>query len=161
MTRHSSFHLFALGPDCPTVSQCDCTEQVAEYAQYISDAVLHHSSLSHDVLIGNHTVYLQHLRENLLVTYSPRNATQFSIYHSHSNMKNLVAMLGVKGKASPSSDAIQKVIFNPLCHQPTVVSALLETDIAPQKHTGLSQALEEIGGIGAFFMLFAKVRSLQ
>lgn len=62
MTKHTSFHLFALGPDCLTLGQCDSSELKAEYCHHISEELAQNAGISHDVFTGNHTIYLQHLR---------------------------------------------------------------------------------------------------
>ena len=66
VTKHISFHLYALGPDCVTLSECDSTDMTAEYTHHISEDVVLHSGLSHDVFTGNHSIYLHHLRVSVI-----------------------------------------------------------------------------------------------
>ena len=47
--------------------------------------------------------------------------------------------------------------FNPLVHQPVAVQVVLTTGVAATVHRGLNSAINEIGGIGVFLFLFAKV----
>ena len=61
-------------------------------------------------------------------------------------MKNILSSSSVRGA------------FNPKMHQPTKVPARLLTDIAPKTQTGLRAAINEIGGIGVFLFMFAKVQ---
>jgi len=62
LTKHTSFHLFALGPDVCTLSQCDSSTQTAYYSRHITTEAITLSGLSHDVFNGSHSIYIQHLR---------------------------------------------------------------------------------------------------
>ena len=62
LTKHASFHQFALGVDSCSLSACDWSTSSPNYARHIEACALSQSGLSHDVFTGAHTIYLQHLR---------------------------------------------------------------------------------------------------
>lgn len=75
--------------------------------------------------------------------YTPANATAFNLYRP---------FLPYKQRGG------QDRAFNTLNHQPLSVPIRQLTDVAAQAHTGLSDAVSEIGGIGVFLYLFAWVK---
>ncbi len=89
----------------------------------------------------------------MLINYSPQNPAHFNLYNQTSNLKPTQGIRGVFGNPNQSRNS-----FEPLCHQPTALPVRQMTDLAPQMHQGLSFAVDEIGGIGVFLFLFAKVR---
>ena len=85
----------------------------------------------------------------MIVSYTPEHPTTYNLFNQSSSLKPQRNIFGGQ-KQSRSS-------FDPLCHQPVNAGVRLLTDLAPQVHHGLSNAVGEIGGIGVYLFLLGKV----
>ena len=90
------------------------------------------------------------MQETMIVSYSPEHLTTFNLYHQPTSLKPQRNIFGGQKQARSS--------FEPLCHQPISTAVKLLTDLTPQVHHGLSNAVGEIGGIGVYLFLLGKVR---
>ena len=90
------------------------------------------------------------IQETMIVSYTPEHPTTYNLYNQSSSMKPQRNIFGGQKPARSS--------FEPLCHQPVNAGVRLLTDLTPQVHHGLSNAVGEIGGIGVYLFLLAKVR---
>ena len=89
------------------------------------------------------------LQETVIISYSPEHPNTYNLYSQTSVFKPQRNIFGGQKQARSA--------FEPLCHQPISVQVRQLTDLAPQVHRGLSNAVGEIGGIGVYFFLMAKV----
>ncbi len=105
-----------------------------------------------NVLLITESENVNIFQETMLLNYSPQNPAHFNLYNQTSSLKPTQGIRGVFGSQNQSRNS-----FEPLCHQPTALPVRQMADLAPQMHQGLSFAVDEIGGIGVFLFLFAKV----
>lgn len=91
------------------------------------------------------------LQEHLVMSYCPKMPSMFSLYGQswRQSQPSLRSMLAAREPAKSS--------FSALHQQSQSLAVRLLTDIAPHTHHSLSAAINEIGGIGVFLFLFAKV----
>ena len=82
-------------------------------------------------------------QENLVVMYTPAQLATFNLYHPVSTSR-------ARQTQAPSA-------ATNLNHQPALVAVNFLTDVAAQAHSGLGDAVKELGGIGVFLYLFAWV----
>ncbi|XP_023931174.1 lysosomal-trafficking regulator-like, partial [Lingula anatina] len=153
ITPGLAFHLFGLGPDCCSVSQCDSSEQEAIYMYHINPQSLDTAGINQEVLIGNRSEDLQPLRENLLMVYIPKNPQQVNMYDpcgpkDGKTLTRLAMSLSTAQKASN-----EKILRQPLQVKPIKG----QSSVFPLMHRGIEITVDEIGGVGVFLFLFAKV----
>ena len=87
----------------------------------------------------------------MVISYSPEHPNTYNLYGQTSPCKPQRNIFGGQKQTRSS--------FEPLCHQPISVAVRLLTDLVPQIHHGLNYAVGEIGGIGVYLFLLAKVCS--
>lgn len=62
LSQEICFHLHALGPNCSSISKCDCSEQTASYIPQLFKNVVCFSGVSTDTLVGINQVNLDTAR---------------------------------------------------------------------------------------------------
>jgi hypothetical protein len=62
LSKHASFHIYALGPDSLSLVQADCSDIQAEYSHLVTEDIIQNGGLSPDIFTGSHAIYMQHLR---------------------------------------------------------------------------------------------------
>ncbi|XP_074663000.1 lysosomal-trafficking regulator-like [Tubulanus polymorphus] len=152
--KETLFHLYSLGPECSTISQCDSASLKAIYKHFINQDLLLQSGLSFDVLTGNHSIALQHMRESFLLGYLPSHAETYNLYQPQP--------LGTVKESSKTrlTDIFTSTKphgFDALLQKPVVMDAGAMAQLVPQIYRGLTGAIDEIGGIGVFIFLYARI----
>ncbi|XP_078001240.1 lysosomal-trafficking regulator-like [Glandiceps talaboti] len=151
LSAQHAYHLYTLGPDCSTLSRCVSSKQLANYEMSISKDVLD-AGLSVDMLTGVTDMDIKPLRESMVVAYSPRNGTVYSLYRQKrqiSRSVSIVTILQNSNKSSGTDLSVQQQVFP--------MQATVLTELVPQIFRGLQNAVYEVGGIAVFIYMFAKV----
>ncbi|XP_063958609.1 lysosomal-trafficking regulator-like isoform X1 [Lytechinus pictus] len=139
----AAFHLFSMGPDLYTLSQCEGSKHSRLYSRQITKDIMI-AGIKPDILFGDREIDEKFLRESLVATYSSSSPSTFSLYQSVSS--------GTLSKVLPG-----KIIPPSLLHSPTVMQAIHHSHPTVRHHMGLHKAIYQVGGISVFVYLFAKV----
>ncbi|XP_064622032.1 lysosomal-trafficking regulator-like isoform X2 [Lineus longissimus] len=155
LTKEAVFHIYTLGPDCTSIGLCDSAVQSPVYKYFITKELLQ-TDLVYEMLTGSQSVNLQNLRESLVLTYTPSYHGTFNLY------KDIESKPLLREAARIQVTQILKVSRPPttnllLHQQPEVMSVGTTANIIPQMHKGLNGAIDEIGGIGVFLFLYARI----
>ncbi|KAK3604703.1 hypothetical protein CHS0354_008265 [Potamilus streckersoni] len=145
------FHLYALGPNCQSISKCDRAEDIFTYAPLLKKNVVLQAKIQYDILVGLKKVSLDELRNSLLLMYNPKYSREISLYGavSKGNMSGqLAANLGLTPDMAMLTQQPKQII-------PTV-QGHLRADI----NLSLEKAVEESGGLDAILFLIAKIYEL-
>ncbi len=84
-----------------------------------------------------------------MLVYLPHNATHFNLYPP--------AMVALPEREDTVSGEHQQVHIN---QQPCVQAVVVTCEVAPHVRVSLAKCVDELGGIGTFLMLFARVTML-
>ncbi|XP_071492648.1 lysosomal-trafficking regulator-like [Diadema antillarum] len=143
LQRESIFHLFSMGPNLYSLSQCENSRNAPLYSRHITKDTLI-ACVKQDILLGDGEVDEKLLRESLVATYSALSQASFSLYQATPS--------GTLSKVLPG-----KMVPPALIHSPTPVAVIHQAIPTVTQNMGLHKAVYEIGGIGVFLYLFAKV----
>ncbi|CAI9714704.1 lysosomal-trafficking regulator-like isoform X2 [Octopus vulgaris] len=155
LSQEICFHLHALGPNCSSISKCDCSEQAASYIPQLFKNVVCFSGVSTDTLVGINQVNLDTARNNLILIYNPQHPKLFSLYCAGGSSQ-LPNSLGLTlGILPPSMIQSRDLLEQHPLVVPVKVAPSLEI-LACFKNC-LEQSAEEMGGINVFMFLVAKV----
>lgn len=81
--------------------------------------------------------------------YLPHNATHYNVYPS--------AMVALSEREENATRDRQQMHIN---QQPCVHAVMVTCDVVPHVRISLARCVDELGGIGTFLMLFARVTAL-
>ncbi|KAM4694759.1 lysosomal-trafficking regulator [Discoglossus pictus] len=144
IATEEAFDLYCRGPDFTSLMPCKYGKIVTDYSKYISKDILQSEQIK-DLLMKNKEVDMGLLIENLAVVYNACSPAQYTIYEP---------VIRIKGntKTAPSQRpfSAKDVISNTL---DTQTLKLLQ----PSQLKNTQSILHEIGGIGAFVFLFARI----
>ncbi|KAL5007985.1 hypothetical protein ScPMuIL_013566 [Solemya velum] len=146
LEKEDCFHLYTLGPDCESISKCDCSEQKTNYAPCVTKQMVVHLKKQHDVIVGMRSVDLSNLRASLLLSYRAKTPNQISFYTTPVSSQ-LAELFGPQ-------QSNNRVL---LTQQPRVMSVSGHGLHQRDEYLSLEKAIQESGGIGAIIYLVAKV----
>ena len=66
LNKEQCFHLFTMGADTCSLSQCDSSEMATTYHHHVTQDIVQHSGLTHDLFTGQHTINVQPLKVSQL-----------------------------------------------------------------------------------------------
>ncbi|KAL3873258.1 hypothetical protein ACJMK2_036396, partial [Sinanodonta woodiana] len=150
-SKELCFHLYALGPNCQSISKCDRAEDIFTYAPLLKKNVVLQAKIQYDFLVGLKKVNLDELRNSLLLMYNPKYSREISLYGavSRGNMSGqLAANLGLTPDMAM------------LTQQPKQINPTIQGNIRADINLSLEKAVEESGGLDAILFLVAKVYEL-
>ncbi|KAM4828613.1 lysosomal-trafficking regulator isoform 2-T2 [Thomomys bottae] len=143
-----AFYLYACGPNHTSVMPCKYGKPTVDYSRYINKDILQCEKVRELFMTKKH-VDLGLLIESLSVVYTTYCPAQYTIYEP---------VIRLKGQAKAqlsqrpfSSKEVQSVLL-----EPPQLKALQPTECQT-----LQGILHEIGGVGAFVFLFARVVELS
>ncbi|KAE8601969.1 hypothetical protein XENTR_v10013848 [Xenopus tropicalis] len=139
-----AFDLYCRGPDFTSLMPCKYGKTVVDHSKYISKEILKNEELK-DLLMNNKEIDKGPLIENLAVAYDVCCPSQYTIYEPVIRMKG-----SIKTAPSQRPFSTKDVTSNILDSQ------ALKT-IQPFDLKNIQSILHEIGGIGAFVFLFARM----
>ncbi|KAM4772207.1 lysosomal-trafficking regulator [Rhinophrynus dorsalis] len=139
-----AFALYCRGPDFTSLMPCKYGKIVTENSKYVSKEILENEEIKH-LLMRNKEVDMGPLTENLGVVYDMCNPGQYTIYEP---------VIRIKGstKTTPTQRpfSTKDVTSNTLDSQ---ALKMLQPSLLKTTHS----FLHELGGIGAFVFLFARI----
>lgn len=155
LSQDICFHLHSLGPNCISISKCDCSEQKASYIPSLTKNVVCFSGVSTDTLVGINQVSLDSARSNLVLIYNPQYPKLFSLYCAGGTSVTTNSLGLAFGIIPPAM-----IQSNELLEQhPFIINiqSSSSVDIICTMKNSLEKSAEEMGGIDVFMFLVAKV----
>uniref|UniRef100_A0A8C5M6R0 Lysosomal trafficking regulator n=1 Tax=Leptobrachium leishanense TaxID=445787 RepID=A0A8C5M6R0_9ANUR len=139
-----AFELYCRGPDFISMMPCKYGKIVTDHSKYISKELLQNNEIK-DLLMKNREIDIGHLTECLAVVYDMCNPAQYTIYEP---------VIRIKGsmKTAPS----QRPFSTKDIPSSTLDSQALRM-LQPPLLKNIQSILHEIGGIGTFVYLFARI----
>ncbi|XP_053567057.1 lysosomal-trafficking regulator isoform X2 [Bombina bombina] len=139
-----AFELFCRGPDFTSLMPCKYGKIVTDHSKYLSKDILQSAQIQ-NLIMTNKDVDMGPLIENLAVVYDTCSPAQYTIYEP---------VIRIKGstKTAPSQRpfSTKDVISNTLDTQALKM-------LQPSFLKNTQSILHEIGGIGTFVFLFARI----
>ncbi|XP_063299447.1 lysosomal-trafficking regulator isoform X3 [Pelobates fuscus] len=139
-----AFELYCRGPDFTSLMPCKYGKIVTDHSKYISKDILQNDEIK-DLLMKNRDIDIDHLTENLAVVYNMCNPAQYTIYEPVIRIKG-----SIKTAPSQRPFSTKDITSNSL---DSVSLKMLQ----PSLLKNIQSILHEIGGIGTFVFLFAKI----
>uniref|UniRef100_A0A8C4N483 BEACH domain-containing protein n=1 Tax=Eptatretus burgeri TaxID=7764 RepID=A0A8C4N483_EPTBU len=142
----SAFHLYSCGPDLRSVLPCKLGVPPPLYTRYADLDILRTGQLQ-DLLIRGQGLNLSSLRASVCLTYSPGVPATYTIYEYPSPGR------GQRRSSSYRQPPIPRDVS-------LVAGKSVLVSLYPRVHQGLQASLYNVGCIGAFIFLFARVVEL-
>ncbi|XP_018118608.1 lysosomal-trafficking regulator isoform X3 [Xenopus laevis] len=139
-----AFDLYCRGPDFTSLMPCKYGKTVLDYSKYISKEILKNEELK-ALLMNNKEIDTGPLIENLAVAYDVCSPSQYTIYEPVIRMKG-----SIKTAPSQRPFSTKDVTSNILDSQALKM-------IQPSILKNIQSILHELGGIGSFVFLFARM----
>nr|XP_045006323.1 lysosomal-trafficking regulator isoform X2 [Jaculus jaculus] len=143
-----AFYLFACGPNYTSVMPCKYGKPVVEYSKYIDKDILQCEQVR-KLFMTTEEVDVGLLIESLSVVYSTHCPAQYTIYEPVIRLKGQV-------KTQLSQRPFSSKDIQSIALEPTQLRSL-----QPSECKTIQGILHEIGGIGIFVFLFARVVELS
>ncbi|XP_048223955.1 lysosomal-trafficking regulator [Perognathus longimembris pacificus] len=142
-----AFYLYACGPNHTSVMPCKYGKPAIDYSRYINKEILHCEQVRELFMTKKH-VDLGLLIENLSVVYTTYFPAQYTIYEPVIRLKG-------QAKAQLSQRPFSSKEVQSIALEPPQLKALQPTECQ-----SLQSILHEIGGVGTFVFLFARVSKI-
>uniref|UniRef100_A0A0F7Z9T4 Lysosomal-trafficking regulator n=1 Tax=Crotalus adamanteus TaxID=8729 RepID=A0A0F7Z9T4_CROAD len=139
-----AFYLYAGGPDFTSVMPCKYGKSIPNYSKYIDKEILQCEQIK-ELLLSKKEVDTGPLIENLATVYTTCCPGYYTIYEPVIRLKG--QMKTIPSQRPFSSKEVQSNLSDP--HYLKILQ--------PAEYKGLQGILHEIGGIGSFVFLFARV----
>uniref|UniRef100_A0A8C6VCC8 Lysosomal trafficking regulator n=1 Tax=Naja naja TaxID=35670 RepID=A0A8C6VCC8_NAJNA len=139
-----AFHLYACGPDFTSIMPCKYGKSIPNYSKYIDKEILQCEQIK-ELLLTKKEVDTGPLIENLATVYTTCCPGYYTIYEPVIRLKGQAKT--IPSQRPFSSKEVQSNLSDP---------HYLKT-LQPAEYKGLQGILHEIGGIGSFVFLFARV----
>ncbi|KAL7987549.1 hypothetical protein Chor_006468, partial [Crotalus horridus] len=139
-----AFYLYAGGPDFTSVMPCKYGKSIPNYSKYIDKEILQCEQIK-ELLLSKKEVDTGPLIENLATVYTTCCPGYYTIYEPVIRLKG--QMKTIPSQRPFSSKEVQSNLSDP--HYLKMLQ--------PAEYKGLQGILHEIGGIGSFVFLFARV----
>ncbi|XP_007435787.2 lysosomal-trafficking regulator isoform X1 [Python bivittatus] len=139
-----AFYLYACGPDFTSVMPCKYGKSVTNYSKYIDKEILQCEQIK-ELLMTKKEVDTGPLIENLATVYTTCCPGYYTIYDPVITLKGQTK--SIPSQRPFSSKEVQSNLSDP--HYLKMLQ--------PAEYKGLQGILHEIGGIGSFIFLFARV----
>ncbi|XP_026525210.1 lysosomal-trafficking regulator isoform X2 [Notechis scutatus] len=139
-----AFHLYACGPDFTSVMPCKYGKSIPNYSKYIDKEILQCEQIK-ELLLTKKEVDTGPLIENLATVYTTCCPNYYTIYEPVIRLKG-------QAKTIPSQRPFSSKEVQSNLSDPHYLKML-----QPAEYKGLQGILHEIGGIGSFVFLFARV----
>ncbi|KAI8477728.1 hypothetical protein Bbelb_445390, partial [Branchiostoma belcheri] len=154
LQRDQAFQLYSLGPDAGCLSHCRCAWELQSVPSLITKESLR-AGIRADLLTGQRSLNINQIKENLVAVYSPKAPATFNYYSSTAPPTRSLTNLLTKDPPS------RKTSLDPLMETPAALPVTAVTELQTQVHRGLQNAVHEVGGVGVFLFLYAKVVELS
>ncbi|XP_078592182.1 lysosomal-trafficking regulator-like isoform X1 [Branchiostoma floridae x Branchiostoma japonicum] len=154
LQRDQAFQLFSLGPDAGCLSQCRCAWEPQSVPSLITKEALR-AGIREDLLTGQRSLNINQIKENLVAVYSPKTPATFNYYSSSAPPTRSLTTLLTKDHPA------RKISVDPFLETPAALPVTAVTELQTQVHRGLQNAVHEVGGVGVFLFLYAKVVELS
>ncbi|XP_041350649.1 lysosomal-trafficking regulator-like isoform X2 [Gigantopelta aegis] len=147
-SREWWFHHFCLGPDLSSVSKCDCADLRTVYTPHLTREILCQSGLTTDVLVGALPVAdVEKARISAVLSYQPKFA-ESALHLNYNHHAEMVSSQNIGSAIMPYALIYQL---------PETLTPFVSGQLMAQKHSTMEKAVEQIGGVGTFLFLVAKV----
>ncbi|MEE6475211.1 hypothetical protein FKM82_010657 [Ascaphus truei] len=139
-----AFNLYCLGPDLTSLMPCKYGKIITDHSKYITKDILQCEQIK-DLLMTNKEVDMGPLTETLAVVYNTCSPAQYTIYEPVIRIKG-----NMKTAGSQRPFSTKDVLSN-------ILDIQTLTKLQPSLLKSIHSILHEIGGIGAFVFLFARI----
>ncbi|KAM8954167.1 lysosomal-trafficking regulator isoform 2-T2 [Pelodytes ibericus] len=139
-----AFELYCRGPDFTSLMPCKYGKMITDHSKYITKGILQNDEIK-DILLKNRAIDIGHLTENLAVVYDICSPAQYTIYEPVIRIKGSMKIAPVQRPFSTKD-----VTSNTLDSQALRM-------LQPSFLKNIQSILHEIGGVGAFVFLFARI----
>ncbi|XP_063162622.1 lysosomal-trafficking regulator isoform X2 [Candoia aspera] len=139
-----AFYLYACGPDFTSIMPCKYGKPITNYSKYIDKEILQCEQIK-ELLMTKKEVDTGPLTENLATVYTTCCPGYYTIYEPVIRLKG-------QTKTIPSQRPFSSKEVQSNLSDPDYLKML-----QPAEYKGLQGILHEIGGIGSFVFLFARV----